>query len=48
MLQRNHIRMEEFLHDLQFTVLVPLVLVHFLDGYFFVGLIDDGLEDDTE
>jgi len=32
MSQGDNIRMKQFLHYLQFTILVPLVLVHFLNS----------------
>jgi len=43
MLQLNNIRMEEFLHDLKFTVLVALVLIYLLDGDDFSSFGNCGL-----
>jgi len=36
--QRNDIGVEKLSHDLKFAVLVPLILIHFLDGHHFPGL----------
>jgi hypothetical protein len=43
MLECDDTGVVEFLHDLQFTVLVSLVLVNLLDGYYFTGLCYCGL-----
>ena len=48
MLQSDHVGVEQFFHDLQFAVLVPLVLVHLLDGHFLVVLVHSRLEHDAE
>ena len=48
MLQSNHIWVVQFLHNLQFTILVSLILVYLLDGHLIIILIDCGLEDDTK
>lgn len=36
--ERDHVRVEEFTHDLQFPILVSLILVNFLDCDDFPGL----------
>ena len=38
----------KFLHDLQFSILVPFILVHLLDGYLFTILVHSRLEHHTE
>jgi len=40
--------MVEHLQNLQFSVLVPLVLEHFLDGYCLASLRDHCLEDNSK
>ena len=45
MLELNDVRMLELLHYLQFSILIPLVLVNFFDGHkvivnFVVSLVD--------
>jgi len=32
MFHRNNVGMKQFLHDLKFSILVPLILIDFLDG----------------
>jgi hypothetical protein len=41
--ESDHIWMEEFLHDLKFSVLVPLILVDFLDSNDLASLSDSCL-----
>lgn len=41
--ERDHVRVEEFTHDLQFPILVSLILVNFLDCDDFPGLRNWGL-----
>ena len=48
MLQRDDVRVVELTHDLQLSVLVPLVLVDLLDGDGRVQLDAGGLVDDSE
>ena len=47
-LESDDVRMVQFLHDLQFSVLVPLILVYFLDGDNFSRFCNTGLINDTE
>jgi len=42
-LQSDDIRMEQFFHYLQLSILVSFILVNFLDGHFLICLIDYGL-----
>ena len=44
MLQSDHIGVEKLLHYLQFSILVPLVLIHLLDGNRVTVLVHRGLE----
>ena len=48
MLQSDHVRMIQFLHDLQLPILIPLVLINLLDGDLVIVFIDRGLENYTE
>ena len=48
MLERDDIGVIKFLHYLQFSILVPLILVHLLDGYLFAILVHSRLEHNTE
>jgi|Laugresu1bdmlbsd_1035121.scaffolds.fasta_scaffold323873_1 hypothetical protein len=41
--ESDHIWMEELLHDLKFSVLVPLILVDLLDSYDLASLSDSCL-----
>ena len=40
MSKSDYIRVEQFLHYLQFSVFVPFVLVYFLDCYYFTCFSD--------
>ena len=46
--QLNYIRVAQFLHYLQFTILVSFILVNFLNSDLLVGLIDYGLKNDAK
>ena len=48
MFQSNNVGMIELLHYLQFSVLVPFILIHLLDCHLFVVLVHCGLENHTK
>lgn len=48
MLERDDIGVIKFLHYLQFSILVPFILIHLLDGYLFTILVHSRLEHHTE
>ena len=48
MLKCDNIWVIKLFHDLQFSILVPLVLIHFFDGYLLAILIDSCLEDNPK
>ena len=48
MLERDHVMVVELTHDLEFAVLVSLVLVNLLDSNGFKVLVASGLVNDTK
>ena len=42
--QLDHVGVEQFSHDLELTVFVSFVLVHFFDSYLFSIFVDRGLK----
>jgi len=48
MLQSYDVGVVQFLHDLEFSILISLVLVHLFDGDLLVIFIHRGLEDNPE
>lgn len=48
MLHLDDVGVEQLFHDLQFSVLIPLVLIHLFDGHSLSSLGDSCLVDNTE
>ena len=47
-LQRNHIRVVQLAHYVEFPILIPLIMVQFLDGHLLLGLINNRLKNDAK
>ena len=48
MFHDDHVRVEELLHDLELSVLVPLVLINFLNGNRLPCFSNSGLINDSK
>ena len=48
MFQSDYVRVEQFFHYLELSVLVSFVLIHLLDGHLLIVFVDRSLEDDPK